>query len=312
MTTESRSVAGEEASEDAHHPDTGSLPLVVVGEASVHISVERPSTYLAGCPIHADVSFAVEGIAATATGIGVANGVTPVVIAVQSGDGFGEWCRQWLRRRGVRSLLLQRLDAGPRVSVSIDNKRRGTEEVYTQTIAPLSVDELSPEMCWTLQGARVLIVGSMRLWRETWWLLLHLPDLAPDAYRALIVDESLVGHYSFVSIALGYQYVQVSASVSRLLHGGTNDLVKNALRLRYLTGGRRDCVVIDVRHGGWAWCDGSWWQIEALGLVRGRLDERRTEELFGSAFVVGRRIRGLDVAEALDYAVHVASSAIRQ
>lgn len=300
----------EKYDESLHRLCGGSVPVVVLGDAVVHVLVEPPKKRSSIRRFPASVTLSIDGIVDTATIVTTENGVGSAVIAVQAGDGTADFCRRWLALRSVRALLVERVGMPPRVYVSIENIHPMAEEVYWQGVGALAVDDLTPEMHRVLGCARVLIVGAMALTRETWELLLHLPSLASSAYRALLVDETLAGDSRFTSIALGYDYVQVSETVSRLLHGATTDVVKNAMRLRYLTGGRRDCAVLSEQFDGWLWCDGSWWRIAKLSGLRSRWKTKRREELFGSAFVLARRLNRLGAAEAVAYAVQVAFSTV--
>lgn len=306
MTIATRLLPAEEHEESFHSLCGGNVPVVVVGDAVVHVLVKPPRKRSPGPAFRASVTFSMDGIVDTATAVTAKNGVASAVIALQSADGMAHLCRRWLAGRLVRVLLVDRVDMPPRVCISIENRHPRVEEVYWQGVGALAVDDLSPEMHRLLGCARVLIVGAMELTRETWELLLHLPSLACGAYRALLVDETLAGDSRFTSIALGYDYVQVSETVGRLLHGATTDVVKNAMRLRYLTGGRRDCAVLSERSDGWLWCDGSWWRIAKLTGLRSCSETKRREELFGSAFVLGRCLNSWGAEKAVAHAIQLA------
>ena len=129
-------------------------------------------------------------------------------------------------------------------------------------------------------------------------LLPHLAELADRAYRALRPSRELIVHPAFGQVARRFQYIQMTRQEARSLGAGAIDLGILAQRLRSLQGDSGEFAITEFGGQGLLWADHAWWEIEPIGNV----DDSAAAAVFCVAWVVARRFRRADAAQALAYA----------
>ena len=200
-------------------------------------------------------------------------------------------------------------DTGPAGSLITPNGTPGQFDIHTQRIDPLSVAELTPEIRGAFGTTLAMIVGPMRWNANTRDLLLQLPSLVPQAYRALIPHRDMISDPAFALVAQRYNYVQMNAQESQLLDGATDDLVINARRLSFLIGEQNDCAVTNGDGRGYLW-SGRWMPIDPPKVRL--IDDTGCGDSFAAAYVIGRVFLGLSADGALLYAIEAAAATAMQ
>lgn len=250
---------------------------------------------LGGCPINSGV-------------FGPVNGIATAAISVQKCGVWSELCRSLALKKGLR-LILQERDEAPAASILAPNGAPGRYDIYTQRLEPLKVSELTAEIRSAFATARAVLVGPMKWNEQTRDLLLHIPSLVPQAYRALIPHRDMISDPAFALVAQRYNYVQINAEESRLLDGATDDLIVNARRLSFLIGEENDCAVTNGAQRGYLW-SGRWLTINPpeVRLV----DDTGCGDSFAAAYIIGRNFLGLNADDALHFGVEAAKATATQ
>jgi hypothetical protein len=123
-------------------------------------------------------------------------------------------------------------------------------------------------------------------------LLPHLVDLAGRVYRALRPPRELIVHPAFGQVARRFPFIQMSREEARAPGAGAQDLGILAQGLRRLQGESGEFAITDFHHGGLAWADDAWWEIDPIGDV----DDSVAGAVFCVAWVVARQFRRVGAA----------------
>ena len=126
-----------------------------------------------------------------------------------------------------------------------------------------------------------------------------MAELADRASRALRPSRELIVHPAFGQVARRFQYIQMTRQEARSLGAGAIDLGILAQRLRSLQGDSGEFAITEF--GGQGLYVGRPCVVGGIEPI-GNVDDSAAAAVFCVAWVVTRRFRRADAAQALAYA----------
>jgi sugar/nucleoside kinase (ribokinase family) len=249
--------------------------------------------------------------------VAAVNGVPAAAISTQRPGLFARLCRKLAKAAGIRPVLhvSRRVRAG--ITLATPNGQPGQIDLWVSRPSVVTKEWPTEEIREVLATVRVVIQGPIRLTRTARDWLDLLPALAPDAYRMLIPHPSLIESGDFGSIARKFNGVFMTYAESCELPGSENEIVKNACRLAFLTKYQVDFAITASGSPGILYCAdeeaNGRWPYRVIQPPRvSVISDDTVGDTFTSAWCYGRRIVGLSVDAALDYAVDAAADIVTQ
>lgn len=265
-----------------------------------------------GSKCDAKVTQTCSGSAYNCAQVGAVNGVPAAALSTQRSGLLARWCRAAAKAAGIRPVLHVSRQVQPGITLATPNHLPGHTDLWVSRPAVVTKGWPTEEIRQVLATARVVIQGPVRLTQAAREWLRVLPALAPDAYRMLIPHPSLIASDDFSWIARKFNGVFMNFAESCKLSGAEDDIVKNACRLAFLTDYRVDFAVTNACDRGILFAAKEWsYRLIQPPQVQVASDDCGGDT-FTSAWCVARRILGLSVDEALDYAVDCAADIVTQ
>jgi hypothetical protein len=244
------------------------------------------------------------------TAIAGPNGLLCTRIAAHTVSGSAEWCRRRSGNNRVSPWNFDPIGAVPGRPTDLPTDLSEIRQRLNQEEGPRPHHKAIAAAIVALRSADAVIAGPLSPDdANSAGLLPHVADLACQAYRALRPPRELIVHLGFAQVARRFQFIQMSRHEARALGAGASDIGILAQRLRQLQGDPGEFAITAFASRGLLWADGSWREIDPIG--SGDINEAVVGSVFCMAWVVARRFRRADAAQALAYARAAAAAAVR-
>jgi hypothetical protein len=238
------------------------------------------------------------------------NGLLCSRIAAHTVGGSAAWCRRRAGNNRVSSWTLDPIGAEPGRPADLPTDLSGIRRQLNQEEGSQPLHEVLATAIAALRSADAVVAGPLSPDdANSPGLLPHVADLASQAYRALRPPRELIVHPAFAQVARRFHFIQMSRHEARSLGVGASDIGILAQRLRQLQGDHGEFAITAFASRGLLWADGSWREIDPIGSED--IDEAVAGSVFCMAWVVARRFRRADAAQALAYARAAAAAAVR-
>jgi hypothetical protein len=238
------------------------------------------------------------------------NGLLCSRIAAHIVSGSAAWCRRRSGNNRVSPWTLNPVGAEPGRPADLPTDLSGIRRQLNQDEGSRPHHEAIATAIAALRSADAVVAGPLSPDdANSPGLLPHVADLASQAYRALRPPRELIVHPGFAQVARRFQFIQMSRHKARSLGVGASDIGVLAQRLRQLQGDPGEFAITAFDSRGLVWAAGSWWEIDPIGSEG--IDETVVGGVFCMAWVVARRFRRADAAQALAYARAAAAAAVR-
>jgi hypothetical protein len=244
------------------------------------------------------------------TAVAGPNGLLCTRIAAHIASGSAAWCRRRSGNNRVGPGSLDPIGAAPGRPADLPTDLSGIRQRLNQDEGSRPHHDAVAAAIVALRSADAVIAGPLSPDdANSAGLLPHVADLACQAYRALRPPRELIVHPGFAQVARRFQFIQMSRHEARALGVGASDIGILAQRLRQLQGDTGEFAITAFASRGLLWADGSWREIDPIG--SGDINEAVVGSVFCMAWVVARRFRRADAAQALAYARAAAAAAVR-
>ena len=238
------------------------------------------------------------------------NGLLCSRIAAHTVSGSAAWCRRRAGNNRVSPWTLDPIGAVPGRPADLPTDVSGIRRQLNQEEGSRPHHDVLAAAIAALRSADAVVAGPLSPDdANSPGLLPHVADLACQAYRALRPPRELIVHPGFAQVARRFHFIQMSRHEARSLGAGASDIGILAQRLRQLQGDRGEFAITAFGGHGVLWADGFWREIDPIGT--GDINESVAGSVFCMAWVVARRFRRADAAQALAYARAAAAATIR-
>ena len=273
-------------------------PMTLACVSGLQLDVVVTSARVAAVKHTARIELRPGGCGAHVARVADAEGVRCYVIGAQANH-LAAWTAQELLQLGAVPLIVPKAGSGAAVSVALPTGAPGLQQLFVQRLA-LRPADLTPAALAVLAGAEVVIMGPMAP-VDNGLIALHRLVASTAKYAALLPHPDLIASARFAEVASWFDYVQFNHEEACVLDRGVADLLRLALRLRWLLRGQTECCLTAGRRRGWLWAatGNGWHWVPLVPTATLAVNDLGPGYAFAAKYLIERRLRHAPADQAV-------------